>query len=123
MEMNVFEEIRRILAEILDVEEKAVTPESYLSMELGAESIDLIELAAALNQRFRIEVTEEYIFLKNIRHYPWKAEKQEERSLQEVFPFLTAERLREIAANPGGPVLKVQDLVSYVTWQMTKMDS
>jgi acyl carrier protein len=60
--MDIFAEIKKILMEILDLEGQAVTPESLLMQELGAESIDLLELAAALNARFKIEVREEDIF-------------------------------------------------------------
>jgi acyl carrier protein len=60
--MDIFAEIKKILMEILDLEGQSVTPESLLMQELGAESIDLLELAAALNARFKIEVREEDIF-------------------------------------------------------------
>jgi acyl carrier protein len=60
--MDIFTEIKKILMEILDLEGQSVTPESLLMQELGAESIDLLELAAALNARFKIEVREEDIF-------------------------------------------------------------
>lgn len=107
--MNIFEEIKTILAEILDMEDREITQESYLLRELGAESIDLIELAAALSVRFRIEVNEADIFLQGIRNGPQG----------ESVPFLTAERIMEIAADgEGGPVVKVKDLVSYVAWRL-----
>lgn len=110
--MDVFEDIKGILVEILDVGEDEVTLESYLIRELGAESIDLLELAAALNQKFRIEINEEDIFLKEADSCLTQGEGAR-------FPFLTARRVSEIAADlAGGPFLKVKDLVSYVTWQL-----
>ena len=108
--MDIFTEIKKILMEILDLEGQAVTPESLLMQELGAESIDLLELAAALNARFKIGVREEDIFLQNIGA----------RS-GESYPFLTEQRLREIASDhSGGPAVRVKDLVSYVAWQQKK---
>ena len=112
--MDIFTEIKSILMEILDLEGQAITPESLLMQELGAESIDLLELAAALNARFKIEVREEDIFLRNTGV----------RSGESI-PFLTAERLRELAADhadsqAGGPAVRVKDLVSYVAWQQKK---
>ena len=116
--MNVFEEIKSILAEILDIDINEVTPDSYLIRELGAESIDLMELAAALNQKFRIEVNEEYIFLREIRNSLTDAA---EAKRADRFPFLTAQRRKEILSElDGGPVLKVKDLVSYVSWQLER---
>ena len=114
--MDIFEEIKNILAEILDMEAKEVTPESSLIMELGAESIDFLELAAVLNTRFRIEVNEEDIFLRD-------AENRFQQAGQAAFPFLADARRREIAVNPGGAVLKVKDLVSYVAWRLKKDES
>ena len=111
--MDIFEEIKNILTEILDLEGQAVTPESCLIRELGAESIDLLELAAALSARFRIEVNEKDIYLRGNGNRLQRAGKAS-------FPFLTDERLMEIAATPGGPVLKVKDLASYVAWQLKK---
>jgi acyl carrier protein len=112
--MDIFTEIKKILMEILDLEGQAITPESLLMQELGAESIDLLELAAALNARFKIEVREEDIFLRDIGA----------RS-GESTPFLTKQRLREIASDhtdgpAGGPAVRVKDLVSYVAWQQKK---
>jgi acyl carrier protein len=115
--MDIFTEINKILMEILDLEGQAVTPESLLVQELGVESIDLLELAAALNARFKIEVREEDIFLSGIRVRQ-----------QESYPFLTEQRFREIAAEhkngeAGGPAVKVKDLVSYVLWQQKKTEA
>ncbi len=109
--MNIFQEINDVLGEILDLEAGAITSESYLVRELGAESIDLLELAAALNARFRIEVREEDVFLTGLGT---------RRSATE-FPFLPEERAQELAVDlADGPAVKVKDLVSYVAWQLKK---
>ncbi len=108
--MDIFAEIKQILIAILNLEDEAVTPESYLLRELGAESVDLLELAAALQVRFKIEVDEALLFLPGV----WGGEPP-----RGTIPHLTDERLGEIAADPsGGPVLKVKDLVSYVQWKL-----
>lgn len=117
--MDIFTEIKKILMEILDLDGQTVTPESLLSQELGVESIDLLELAAALNARFKIEVREEDIFLSGIGLAGISARPQES------YPFLTEQRLREIAADhtdgpAGSTAVKVKDLVSYVVWQQKK---
>jgi acyl carrier protein len=111
--MDIFTEIKKILMEILDLEGQTVTPESLLMQELGVESIDLLELAAALNARFKIEIREEDIFLQDIG-----------TRLGESYPFLTEQRLREIAADHNdGPAVKVKDLVSYVAWQQKEAEN
>ncbi len=107
--MNILNKIKQIIGEILDLEEQDVTAESYLVRELGAESIDLLELAAALQTAFRIEVNAADLFLQGARTNLLPAEA----------PFLTGARLAEIAADlAAGPVIKVKDLVSYVEWKL-----
>jgi acyl carrier protein len=120
--MDILTEIQKILMEMLDLEGQAVTPESLLIEELGAESIDLLELAAALNARFKIEVREEDIFLRGFELADKGARSRE------AYPFLTDERFREITADhkdrqPGIPAVRVKDLVSYVAWQQKKAGS
>jgi acyl carrier protein len=120
--MDILTEIKKILMEMLDLEGQAVTPESLLLQELGAESIDLLELAAALNARFKIEVREEDIFLQSLGLADSGARSQA------AYPFLTEERFQEIAADHDGgqsgrPAVRVKDLVSYVAWQQKKAGS
>ena len=119
--MNILKEITEILTEILDIENHNISPETYVIRELGAESIDLLELAVALNSRFKIDVNDDEIFLRKLRQYITEARQQNNDILQyltEKLPFLTRERLEEIMANiESGPTLKVKDLISYVERQ------
>jgi acyl carrier protein len=118
MDKQVFEEIKRLLVEILDIGARKVTPESYLIRDLGAESIDLMELAMALADKYRVEVSEEDIFLRDISN---GFSEGEEEIWADRFPFLTAGRLQEIATDTsGGPILKVKDLVTCMTWKLKK---
>ena len=113
MEMDVFREIKKILMEILDLDDEKVSRESYLMRDLGAESVDLLELAAALNAVFKVEINEEAIFLKGLTTIL--------NDSHASFPFLRSERLNEIASDlDAGPPVKIDDLVSYVTWQLEK---
>ncbi len=106
--MDIFCEIRKILGDILDIDEQAVTEETYLIRDLGAESIDLLEIAAAFRTRFGIDVNEADIFLPVL-------------PAPESAPFLPTERIAEITADTAaGFVVKVKDLESYVAWQRDK---
>jgi acyl carrier protein len=51
--------------EVLAVEIDALTPEATFGDDLGADSLDLVELVMALEEEFNIEVGEDE--LKNIR--------------------------------------------------------
>lgn len=119
--MDILEETTKILAEILDIENHNISPETYLIRELGAESIDLLELAVAINSRFNIDVNDDEIFLRKLRQYITKAGQQNKDILQyliEKLPFLSRQRLEEIIADlEGGPTLKVKDLIAYVERQ------
>jgi len=119
--MDIFGEIRKILAEILDIEDMAITENTYVVRELGAESIDLLELAVALNSRFNADIKDDEIFLRRLRLYITEAKERGKditRYLMRKFPFLAEGRIEEILSDlEEGPVLKVKDLVGYVSRQ------
>ncbi len=119
--MNTFDQIKQLLADLLDVTPRDITPETYLVRDLGAESIDFLELAVALDAGFNIQVNDDELFLKRVRGYAAEAEEGDQDPFAAVavrYPFLSNERLREILADlDAGPVLKVMDIVRYVTWQ------
>lgn len=52
----VFEKVRDILCQQLDVEENDVTMESNLIEDLGADSLDLVDTVMSLEDEFDIEV-------------------------------------------------------------------
>jgi acyl carrier protein len=120
--MDLLSDIQESLTEILDIEAEEITPETYIIRELGAESIDLLELSVALNSRFRTEINDEEIFLKTLRISLNEA--MENRYdyndfIGEKYPFLERNRIGEILADiERGPVLKVKDLMAYISWQL-----
>ena len=119
--MEIIDEVIEILADILDIEEDEIAAETYIVRELGAESIDLLELAISLNARFKVEVNDGELFLARLREYITEAEEQKKDIVQHLLvmlPFLTRTRLEEIVSDlEGGPTLKVKDLVSYIEWR------
>ena len=52
----VFENIRTILCEQLELEENQVTMESSIMEDLGADSLDLVDLLMSLEDQFNLEV-------------------------------------------------------------------
>lgn len=119
--MDLEQQIKIILTELLDIEECDVNPEAYLIRDLGAESIDLLELAVAINARCGIKVSDDDIFLKHLRLYMRQAKESNAEPavfLAGKYPFLPAGRAAEIVDDlHKGPVLKVRDLISYIEWQ------
>lgn len=122
MVLDLIETIKDILVELLDVEPEAVTPDRYLVRDLGVESIDFLELAVALNERFGIPVVDDTVFLRDLRLHLAAARETGVAPLDYLktqYAFLAAERLEEMLADlEGGPVIQVRDLLSYVQWQM-----
>jgi acyl carrier protein len=120
--MDTLFEIKTSLGEILDVEAGEITPETYVVRDLGAESIDLLELSVALNSRFRVEVNEDEVFLRALRVFLNEAKENEQDPLdylQRKYPFLGKGRVGELLVDiDGGPVLKVKDLIAYVSWRL-----
>ena len=112
------QQLSEILSDILDISPEEIQPETYLVRDLGAESIDLMELAVTLNNQFSIAVDEDHLFLRSLREHITAAKEQNrdiEEYVQETYPFLDRERVREILSDlEGGPVLKVKDLGMYV---------
>lgn len=54
-----FERVRKIVIEQLSVDEKEVTPQASFQGDLGADSLDTVELVMALEEEFGIEISDE----------------------------------------------------------------
>lgn len=57
----VFDQIKAILAEQLDIDEKSISPDSLLVEDLGADSLDAIDIVMSVEDEFGIEVPDEII--------------------------------------------------------------
>ena len=53
------ERVKKIIGEQLGVEEDEVTPEASFVEDLGADSLDTVELVMALEEEFGIEIPDE----------------------------------------------------------------
>ena len=56
---EIFEKVRTIISEKLGVEEDEVTEESTLDEDLGADSLDLVDLTMAIEDEFGLRVEDE----------------------------------------------------------------
>ncbi|MDR7556408.1 MAG: acyl carrier protein [Armatimonadota bacterium] len=56
---SVFERVRARVAHQLGVEEETITRESSFVEDLGADSLDVVELVMALEEEFEIEIPDE----------------------------------------------------------------
>ncbi len=58
---NLFETIRAVIAEQLEIDASQVTPEAEFVKDLGADSLDVVELIMALEEKFGIEIPDEQV--------------------------------------------------------------
>ncbi|WRD25330.1 acyl carrier protein [Helicobacter pylori] len=58
---NLFEYIQAVIAEQLNVDAAQVTPEAEFVKDLGADSLDVVELIMALEEKFGIEIPDEQV--------------------------------------------------------------
>lgn len=57
----VLEKLKGILVDQLDVEEEKITPEASITEDLGADSLDVVDLIMSLEESFSIEIPDEDI--------------------------------------------------------------
>ena len=55
----VLEKVKKILAEQFDVEEEKITPDTLISNDLGADSLDVVDLIMSIEDEFEVEVRDE----------------------------------------------------------------
>ena len=57
----VFEKVKAILSEQFDVEEDTITMESNIAEDLGADSLDVVDLLMSIEDEFEIEIPDSEI--------------------------------------------------------------
>ena len=120
------EKVKSIISEILDIEENNLSEDTDLIKEIGAESIDLLEIAISLEKGFGIKVDENRLFLKSFRYYLDEAKNKkinEINYLNEIYPFLDKKKIKELieeSKNSIIPSIRIKDIVSYVQWTIGK---
>lgn len=55
-----FEKIRDLLVDALDVDTEEVTPQSDLKEDLGADSLDMVDLIMSIEDTFNIKIEESH---------------------------------------------------------------
>lgn len=53
------DEVRKIIVNQLDINEEEVTPDASFTDDLGADSLDLVELVMAMEEQFEIDIPDE----------------------------------------------------------------
>ena len=57
----IFDKVKEILVDQLDVEEEKVTMEASIVDDLGADSLDLVDLVMSLEEEFDVEIPDDQV--------------------------------------------------------------
>lgn len=57
--MSTFERVKKVIVEQLDVSPEEVTPQASFVEDLGADSLDVVELVMGLEEEFDIEIPDD----------------------------------------------------------------
>ena len=57
--MSTFDRVKKVIVEQLDASEEEVTPTASFVDDLGADSLDVVELVMGLEEEFDVEIPDE----------------------------------------------------------------
>jgi len=118
---EVFDKVREALVDALGVDDEEVTPEATMVGDLGAESIDFLDIVFKLEKGFDIQIPRDELFPDDILTnaefvHDGKVTEQGLVKLKERMAFAD---LTKFEQNPlvqdFGNLLTVQDLCNYVS--------
>ena len=119
-EQEVFETVRETLVEALGVDDDEVTPEATLTGDLGAESIDFLDIVFRLEKAFDIKIPRGELFPDNILNNPEFVQdgKLTDTGLAQLKERMPHADFSEFEQNPDinkmAELFKVQTIVNYV---------
>lgn len=107
---EIFEKVQATLVDALGVDEEEVSRESTLQGDLGAESIDFLDIVFRLERNFGIKIPRGELFPENLTADPeWIADgKMTEKGISELKARLPFADLSKFEADPD--VEKLADL-------------
>ena len=119
-EDKIFEKVKETLVEALGVDEEEVTPEATLTGDLGAESIDFLDIVFRLEKAFNIKIPPGGLFPDNVLNNPeyvqdGKLTEAGMAKLTESMPHVDFGEFRDDPdVNKLSELFKVQTIVNYV---------
>ena len=119
-EAEVFEKVQETLVEALGVDDDEVTPQATLTGDLGAESIDFLDIVFRLEKAFDIKIPRGELFPDNILNNPefvqdGKLTDVGLAELKEKMPHADfSDFVQDPDINKMAELFKVQTIVNYV---------
>ena len=124
-EEEVFEKVKETLVEALSVDDDEVEPQATLTGDLGAESIDFLDIVFRLEKAFDIKIPRGELFPDNILNNPDFVQdgKLTEGGLAELKQRMPHADLSEFEKDPDvnkmAELFKVQTIVNYVSGKVS----
>lgn len=125
---EVFEKIQTALVDALGVDDDEVTPEATLVGDLGAESIDFLDIVFRLEKAFGIEIPRSELFPEDILTNAEYVQdgKVTDAGVAELKKRMPFADLSKFESNPVvqdfGNLLTVRDLANYVESKVDATD-
>ncbi len=125
-ESEIFDKVQEALVEALGVDEDDVTPEATLMGDLGAESIDFLDIFFRLEKAFDIKIPRGELYPEDLAGNPefvdgTRLTPAGVAELEKRMPFAD---LSGLGANPDltelSDLLNVQMLVNYIKYKLGK---
>jgi acyl carrier protein len=121
---EIFEKVRSTLVDALGVDQDDVTPDATLFKDLGAESIDLLDIVFHLERNFGIKIPRGELFPENVSHSePARNGKPTPTGLTEMNQLMPYADLGGFESNPDVDKLlepyTVDMLVQYVSSKLS----
>jgi len=119
-EEEVFEKVQETLIDALGVDDDEVVPEATLTGDLGAESIDFLDIVFRLEKSFDLKIPRGELFPDNVLNNPDFIQdgKLTETGLTELKQRMPHADFSEFEQDPDinklGELFKVQTIVNYV---------
>jgi len=118
---EIFNQVQEVLVEALGVDDDEVTPEAKLMGDLGAESIDFLDIVFRLEKAFGIKIPREELFpAESLMNNPEfvKDGKFTEIGLKELRQKISHTNLADFDRDPDinklGDLFTVEAIVNYV---------
>lgn len=117
---EIYDKVVEVLVEALGVDEDEVTPDATLTADLGAESIDFLDIVFRLEKAFDIKIAQGELFPENVAQNPEYVQdgKVTDKGLEELraklphADFSKLESTRDV--NQVAEVFTVNALVRFV---------
>ncbi len=112
--------IKRVLVDALGVDDDEVTPEASLTADLGAESIDFLDIVFRLEKSFGIKIGQGELFPENVAQNPEYVQggKVTAKGIAELKAKLPHVDFSDFEANPDvnhlGEVFTVDALINFI---------